>query len=149
MASKAIVVGTRDGNNVLIKKEVAGGTVKAGDLVTAKTNGKYQVAAAGAPIAGVAINDAVDTGVLNIQTGIGLRILMQNDNVGTTFAATHKNAFFDITGGSTAQLVDTSTVLQAGDGTDSGQLKCVEYNPQGYGYDSDTTMGLFEVNEKQ
>jgi hypothetical protein len=72
---------------------------------------------------------------------------MDNDNDTTTFASTHVGGRFDVIGSTGAQLVDTNTVAQ--DGSDSGQLFCIAYNPQGYGFNSDTSIGLFEIAEIQ
>jgi hypothetical protein len=59
-----------------------------------------------------------------------------NDNIGTTFAASHVGTCFDLIGAAGAQLVDTSTT-----GT-TGQLECIKF-----GYDGDNTKGLFIINE--
>ncbi len=67
-----------------------------------------------------------------------LRYLLQQDNIGTTFAATHVGQYFNLTGATGAQLVDTSTVS-----TTLGQLLCLEYNPQIDPVKTDTTYGVF------
>lgn len=59
-----------------------------------------------------------------------------NDNVGTTFAASHVGTCFDLIGNAGSQLVDTSTT-----GT-TGQLECI-----GYSYNGDNTKGVFIINE--
>lgn len=64
------------------------------------------------------------------------KFVVDNDNVGTTFAVTHVGQCFDLTGNGDAQLVDTSTV-----GT-TGQLQCVQF-----GYNGDNTLGVFIINE--
>lgn len=132
-----------------VEKVVAGGTVAAKDLVTLKTDGQAEVTAGGAPIFGQALNAATSGGDLYVLRGSRMQFIMDNDNVGTTFAASHVGARFDTTGGTGAQVVDTSTVAQVGDGTDTGQLLCIAYNPKGFGYDSDTSLGIFEVIERQ
>lgn len=68
--------------------------------------------------------------------------LMQNDNLGTTFAATHVGQYFDLIGATGAQLVDTSTVSAT-----TGVLLCLEYNPQISPVTTDLTYGLFYVVE--
>lgn len=127
----------------------AGEAIAANDFVTVLTDGQVEVAAAGEGIFGIALESASASGdtIRVLRVHPGMVVMMDNDNVGTTFAATHVGARFDITGGKGAQLVDTSTAAQ--DGTDSGQLFCIAYNPQGYGYDSDTSIGLFEIAEIQ
>jgi hypothetical protein len=67
--------------------------------------------------------------------------LLDNDNLGTTFDATHVGTKFDLIGATGAQLVDTSST-----GT-SGQLVCLEYNPQIDPVKGDTSYGLFMIQE--
>lgn len=67
--------------------------------------------------------------------------LIDNDNVGTTFAASHVGTNFDLTGATGAQLVDTSTT-----GT-SGSLICIQYNPAIDPVRGDTSWGLFMIAE--
>jgi hypothetical protein len=64
------------------------------------------------------------------------KYVMENDNVGTTFAVTHIGQCFDLTGATGAQLVDTSTA-----GT-TGQLQCISF-----GYNGDSTKGIYIINE--
>lgn len=64
------------------------------------------------------------------------KYVCKQDNVGTTFAASHIGQCFDITGATGSQLVDTSTV-----GT-TGQLQCIAF-----GYGGDSTKGIFIINE--
>lgn len=71
-----------------------------------------------------------------------IRYLLQQDNVGTTFAASHVGQYFDLTGATGAQLVDTSTVS-----TTTGVLLCLEYNPQIDPVKADTTYGVFVLVE--
>lgn len=70
-----------------------------------------------------------------------MRYLLKNDNLVTTFAATHVLTNFDLIGATGAQLVDTSST-----GT-SGQLLCLEYNPVIDPVSADTTYGVFTVAE--
>lgn len=67
--------------------------------------------------------------------------LVDNDNDSGTFASTHVGQKFDLIGATGAQLVDTSSA-----GT-SGQLVCVEYNPQIDPVKSDTSYGAFMILE--
>lgn len=71
-----------------------------------------------------------------------VRYLLQNDNIGTTFAATHVGQYFDLIGATGAQLVDTSTVSAT-----TGILLCLEYNPQIDPVKSDLTYGVFVLVE--
>lgn len=68
--------------------------------------------------------------------------LMQNDNLVTTFAASHVGQYFDLIGATGAQLVDTSTVSAT-----TGVVLCLEYNPQIAPVQTDLTYGLFMVVE--
>ena len=70
-----------------------------------------------------------------------MRYLLDNDNLGTTFAATHVGTYFDLIGATGAQLVDTSTT-----GT-TGTLLCLEYNPQVDPVRNDTSWGTFVIAE--
>lgn len=131
-------------------KVEAGETINEHDFVNFVADGQVEAADTGDPIFGVALEDASsgdDFLIMKIEPG--MRFLMDNDNTGTTFASTHVGARFDITGNTGEMIVDTSTADQAGDATDHGQLFCLEYNPQGYGYDSDTSIGIFQVAEIQ
>lgn len=71
-----------------------------------------------------------------------IRYLLQNDNIGTTFAATHVGQYFDLIGATGAQLVDTSTVSAT-----TGLLLCLEYNPQIDPVKTDTSYGVFLLVE--
>ena len=123
-------------------------TIAANDFITILTDGEAEVSAAGEGIFGIALEAATDgDDVRVLRAHPGMVVMMDNDNTGTTFADSHIGARFDITGTAGAQVVDTSTVAQ--DGTDAGQLFCIAYNPQGYGYDSDTSIGLYEIAEIQ
>jgi hypothetical protein len=66
---------------------------------------------------------------------------MDNDNDTDTFAATDVGNYYDIVGTTGIMQVDTTTHAT------TGQLLAVEYNPQGFGADSDTSLGLFCIAE--
>lgn len=70
-----------------------------------------------------------------------MRYLVDNDNDSTTFAATHVGTYFDLTGATGAQLVDTNTT------STTGQLLCLEYNPQVDPVRDDTSWGVFVIAE--
>lgn len=90
---------------------------------------------------GSATGNAAGTVKVLVDIAEDERYLLKNDNVGTTFAATHVGDYFDLTGNAGSQLVDTSTV-----GT-TGQLVCLEYNPGIRGTDS--TYGIYAIAENQ
>lgn len=64
------------------------------------------------------------------------KFVVENDNLVTTFAASHVGTCFDLIGATGAQLVDTSTT------STTGQLECI-----GFGYNGDSTLGVFIINE--
>lgn len=117
----------------------SGATLTAGDLVSL-SSGELILATGSTPILGIVQEDATSssTGVTVDVTPYQV-VIMDNDNTGTTFAATHVGTLFDITGTTGAQVVDTSS-------TGSGdQLTCIEYNPQDEGLDSDVSIGKFVI----
>jgi hypothetical protein len=128
-------------------------TGEANDLVNIQ-NGQIEIADPGERIAGyVAQSDSITSSSSDVPVNITpfMQVVMDNDNTGTTFVSTHVGENFDITGGTGAQIVDTSTV-QGSEGTGtSGQLVCLEYNPQNVrdDLDSDTSVGLFMIREHQ
>lgn len=128
---------------------VAGEAIAKNDFVTLLTDGEIEASATGEGIFGIALEAAAAKGdsIRVLRAHPGMVVMMDNDNGSATFAATHVGARFDITGNSGQQLVDTSTAAQ--DGTDAGQLFCIAFNPQGYGYDDDDSIGLFEIAEIQ
>jgi hypothetical protein len=144
----AIVVGAE--GEIEMKIGSSNGSLAVRDLVTVETDGQLDATAVGELIEGVVVKAVTGAAASTYYlTGPRLKILMDNDNTGTTFAATHVGARFDAGGTTGAQIVDTSTVDATSTGT--GQLKCLKYNPQGYGteFDSDTSIGLYEVVERQ
>lgn len=122
-------------------------TITKGDPVNIEA-GYINLAAAGEKIFGVANETVVGNagGTSRIEVIVareGDLYLVDNDNDSTTFAATHPGTYFDITGTTGAVQVDTDTT------TTTGQLLCVQYNPKGFGVDSDTSIGLFTIAERQ
>lgn len=142
-------VGTMsDGNNTAVTRRFPitdGVTVTAGDFVYFSSGRVTNSSIAGQKLIGCAQNTATgNTGgtvYAEVIVNPDALYLVDNDNVGTTFAATHVGTFFDLTGATGAQLADTSTT------TTTGQLVCLEYNPQIRPYESDTSMGLFMIAE--
>lgn len=132
-----------------VEKVVSGDTIAAKDLVTLQTDGQAEVTGAGEPIFGQALNAATSGADLYVLRGSRMQFIMDNDNVGTTFAASHVGARADTIGGTGAQKIDTSSVAQVGDGTDTGQVLLIAYNPKGFGYDTDTSLCIAEVIERQ
>lgn len=123
----------------------SGVTVTSGDFVYFASGRITSATVAGARIIGMVLETATGNagGTVSALTCIDpeMRYLLSNDNIGTTFAATHVGSNFDLIGATGAQLVDTSTT-----GT-TGSLVCLEYNPQIDPVKSDTTYGVFMVAE--
>lgn len=161
MASYNENLGSVDGDTNGAAREYAvvnGDTVTVGDLVYL-TGGR--VTSASIPgvrlygqVVGVKTNDLVTPGFRNTATGnaggtvkvlVSVsdddRYLLKNDNLVTTFAASHVGTYFDLIGATGAQLVDTSTT------STTGQLLCIAYNPGIRGTDS--TYGIFQIAERQ
>lgn len=124
----------------------AAGTFAKNDFVIFDgSTGELVVATAGNSILGVS-NEAATSTSTNVQVDITpmMVVLMDNDNTSETFAATHVGEWGNFTGGTGAMVVDSDTLSST-----KAQLQCLVYNPQGYGYDSDTSIGLFFVAERQ
>jgi hypothetical protein len=124
----------------------ASGTFAANDFVIFDgSTGEVTVATAGNSILGVAKEAATSasTGVLIDITPM-MVVLMDNDNDTETFAATHVGEWGNFIGGTGAMVVDSNTLSST-----KAQLQCLAYNPQGYGLDSDTSIGKFFVAERQ
>ena len=121
-----------------------GQTVTRGDFV--RLDSGYLVpASATTEILGTADQTVVGNAVLTCRVNVDpdALYLVDNDNDSTTFAVTHPGTYFDITGATAVQQVDTSST------TSTGSLFCHEYNPQIAPYTSDTSIGLFQIAEKQ
>lgn len=118
-------------------------TVTAGDFVYFDGSGRITSATvAGArPIGMVtetATGNAGGTVLANVCVDNKMRYLLQNDNIGTTFAATHVGTYFDLIGATGAELVDTSTTSAT-----LGTVICLEYNPVIDPVSTDTSYGVF------
>lgn len=129
----------------------AGAAIAKNDFVVLKTDGQAEPVASGAPIYGIALNAASEAGdsIRVARAFKGMVVMIDADQVGTTLTSAHVGGRVDITGATGAQLVDSSTVAQVGDGTDTGELLIKEVNPQGYGFDSDASILLCEIAEVQ
>lgn len=124
----------------------AAGTFAANDFVIFDgSTGEVVVATAGNSILGVSKEaaTAASTGVLIDITPM-MVVLMDNDNDTETFAATHVGEWGDFIGGTGAMVINSDTLSST-----KAQLQCLAYNPQGFGLDSDTSIGMFFVAERQ
>jgi len=124
----------------------AGGTFAANDFVKFDDSGEIVVGTAAAGILGVAKEAGTSTtDDVSVDVTPGMIVLMDNDlDTDTEFAAADIGLCGDFTGGTGAMLVDTSSLSS----TIAG-LRCLKNNPQGYGLDSDTSIGLFFVTERE
>lgn len=156
MANTAQYIGAVSGNVTAVTKEypvASGVTVNDRDFVYTASGRITSASIDGVTLLGMAIGQ--DSAAVSTHTetyaatgnaGGTVKMLVivdpnakyavKNDNTGTTFAASHVGTCFDITGATGSQIVDTSTT-----GT-TGQLECV-----GFGYQGDTTYGVFTINE--
>ena len=125
----------------------SGVTVTEGDAVYFDGSGRItNSSVAGQRLVGVAAETATGNAGGSVKALVicdpNMRYLIDNDNVGTTFAVTHVGDYFDLIGATGAQLVDTSTTSNT-----TGQLLCLEYNPQIDPVKSDTSYGVFLIAE--
>lgn len=123
-----------------------GVTINVGDFVYLSSGFLTNATVAGARLIGMAEQKVVGDGTQSdsnkclVCIDPMMRYLLANDNIGTTFAATHVGTYFNLIGATGAQLVDTSTTSAT-----LGELLCLEYNPQIDPVKSDTSYGVFKL----
>lgn len=125
--------------NNITEDFTANGAITNGDFVQFDGSGKVQAATTGR-IIGTAQSTVATTATVKVLMSPFIKYLVQNDNVGTTFAATHVGTYFNLTGATGAQLVDTSTTSAT-----LGQLLCLQFNPTIDPVRTDATWGVFAV----
>lgn len=138
-------IGSAFGFSTACREFNASGTFAVNDFVKDDgSTGEITVATATHKILGVA-NEAGTAASTGVQVNVTpyLMVIMDNDNDSDTFVATHVNQWGDFTGATQLMQVDTSDLS-----TTVAQLLCLEYNPQGYGFDSDISIGKFMVEEQ-
>lgn len=147
MALKNRPLGRIDGNTNYATQSfvvASGVTITEGDFVGFDGSGRITNASiAGERLLGQALETATGTaGTVECLVCIdpAMRYLIDNDNVGTTFAATHVGDYFNLTGATGAQLIDTSTTSDT-----LGQFVCIQYNPQVDPVASDTSWGVYVI----
>jgi hypothetical protein len=124
----------------------AAGTFAVNDFVMLDgSTGEIVVATASSSILGVA-KEAATSASKDVSVDITpyMVVLMDNDNDTETFAVTHVGEWGDFIGGTGAMQINSNTLSST-----KAQLQCMAYNPQGYNLDSDTSIGLFLVCERQ
>lgn len=140
----AIPVGSLLGVSDVIREFNAAGTFAQNDFVMDDgSTGEIVVATAGSKILGVAM-EAGTSASTGVQVNITpfLEVIMDNDQVGGDAAATNILNYADFVGATGAMKVDTSTLS-----TTVAELVFVEFNPQGYGFDADESIGKFQIVE--
>ena len=141
-------VGNIGGGTATIKNFIAKSTevITKGDWISIDdASGHADVAGADEPLMGIANETVTGTGSNYVEVVLalpGTLFLMDNDNDTDTFARTDVGEWTDITGTTGAQQVDTSTGAATPD-ANSSQLVALDYNPQGFGMDGDTSIGLY------
>ena len=143
-------VGRLDGGAVPVGTYVAKSSevIAKGDWLSIDTAGLVDVAGADELLLGVANQTVTGDGTKTVEVILalpGTKFVMDNDNVGETFAVGDQGEFHAITGATGVQQVDTNSDAEAPSNT-VNQLLCLEYNPQGYLggiYDADTSIGLY------
>lgn len=122
----------------------AAGTFAADDSVMFDgSTGEIVVGTTGSKLVGIALEAATEASEdVAVNATPFNTVIADNDNTGTTFAATHVGEYADLTGGTGAQVIDTSDFS-----TGVATFCALEYNPQGVGLDSDTSIGKFLLVE--
>ncbi len=122
-----------------------GGTFAKFDLLTMDGSGEVIISdAADTQNVGVAL-EAGTSSSTGVQVNVTpmLCVIADNDNDSTTFAAAHVGEFADVIGATGAMGIDSSSHSD----TTAATMLCLEYNPQGFGVDSDTSIGKYMLFE--
>lgn len=142
-------LGNIDGRSTVVTLElpVANGvTVTDGDFVYGASGRITSASIAGQPLVGVVQETSTGNSGGTVKALVVVdpfvKWLVDNDNVGTTFAASHVLTKFDLIGATGAQLIDSSSTSAT-----TGQLLCVEYNPQVDPVTTDVSQGVFVIAE--
>lgn len=144
-------VGSLNANQEQVFKTlpVANGvTVTIGDFVYLTSGRVSSASPAGIRLLGVAqstvTGNSGGTNTVLVDVTPNALYAVDNDNVGTTYAASHVGTYFDIIGATGAQFADTSTTSSS-----SGQLHAFEFNPDSpyTNGDTDNSVGIFSIAE--
>lgn len=149
MAVQAQMLGRTDGGTNFSTYSFpvgSGVTVTKGDFVYFSSGRITSATVAGALLVGMVQETATGNAGGTIKALVcvdpEMRYLLDNDQDSATFAVTDVGKFFDLIGATGAQLVDTSS-----GSTSTGQLLCLEYNPQISPVETDVSVGVFKVRE--
>lgn len=152
-------LGRDEGNTNSVTREypvASGVTINAGDFVYLTAGRVSNASIGGKKLLGMALGNSdptADDGTVAVGNAGGTvkvlvnierdaRYLIDGDNVGTTLAVTHEGTYFDLTGNTGAQLVDTSTTSAT-----AGQLILIKFNPGIRG--TDNSWGVYRIAENQ
>lgn len=141
-------LGRADGNTNFAAQSLivaSGVTVTKGDFVYFDGSGAITNASvAGKQLIGQAQETVTGDGTLTalVITDPTMRYLVDQDNDSATFAATDVGQRYNLIGATGAQLVDTSS-----ESSTTGQLVCLEYNPQIDPVKDDASFGVFVIAE--
>ncbi len=149
MAVQPQMLGRTDGNTNFSTYSfivTSGITITKGDFVYFASGELTNSSVAGALLVGMALETAVGVSNNSVKCLVcidpEMRYLLDNDQDSATFAVTDVGKYFDLIGATGAQLVDTSSGSAS-----TGQLLCLEYNPQISPVETDTSVGVFKVRE--
>ncbi len=126
-------------------------TAAINDLVNVQS-AQMELADAGEVIAGILLKDSITSSSTGVPINITPFLTVVMDSNSTFIAATDAggSSVFDISGGTGAQIVNTSTrAARVATPSNTAQLLCLQYNPQGVGFDSDVSVGRFMILERQ
>lgn len=148
MALPNQLLGRADGNTNFSTQPIvvaSGVTVTKGDFVYFASGLLSSASVDGKKLVGMALETQTGnaTGTVKCLVCVDptMRYLVDGDQVGTTLAQSHQGTYFDVTGATGAQLVDTSTT-----GT-TGQLLLLEFNPQVDPVRTDVSNGTYVIAE--
>lgn len=131
------------------KAFASGATLANGDLVILKANA-LQAAGAGETPLGVLVQNSVTASTTSalVNITVGLRVLMDSSSTGVV--STDPGKYFDLSGGTGAQVIDITTRdTTYTSGGSSKVFFCESVNPLGLGFDSLTTAGIYIVRKRE
>ena len=145
-----VMIGRIDGHTNFASRSMkvaSGVTITKGDFVYSDGSGRITNATIGAKkLLGMSQETATGNAGGTVEALICvdpmMRYLVDNDNDSTTFGPEHVGDYFDLIGATGAQLIDTSSTSNT-----TGQMVCMDYNPQIDPVRGDTSWGEFLIAE--
>ena len=139
----AIPVGSIAATSDVVKGFNAGGTFAANDTVMF-SSGELVVGTATSSLLGIALEAATSASTdVKVNMTPGLRVIMDNDQDSDTFAVTDVGLYGDLVGATGVQQINTDTISST-----PATFFVLEFNPQGFNLDTDTSIGLFTLHEQ-